>query len=131
MRRREFLGVLGGATALRPFAARAQQPTMPVVGFVRSTSLASSAPFASGFRQGLKEAGFNEGQIVAIKYRYGDDQDDRLPVLVAELIRRPVALIAANIKVALAAKAATETVPIVFVTGSDPVADGLVASLNR
>jgi putative ABC transport system substrate-binding protein len=130
MRRREFLGALGGAAATWPVVARAQQ-AMPVVGFVRSTSLASSAPFASAFRQGLKEAGFNEGQNVAIEYRYGDNQDDRLPVLVAELIRRPVALLAANLKMAHAAKAATGTVPIVFVTGSDPVADGLVASLNR
>ena len=131
MRRRDFLGALSGATAAWPFAARAQQPAMPVVGFLRSTSLASSAPFASALRQGLKEAGFNEGQNVAIEYRYGDNQDDRLPALVAELIRRPVAVLVGNVKASLAAKVATGTVPIVFVTGSDPVADGLVATLNR
>jgi putative ABC transport system substrate-binding protein len=104
---------------------------MPVIGFLRSTSLAVSTPMVMGFRQGLTAAGFTEGQNVAIEYRYADNQLDRLPGLVAELIRLPVAVIVANIIAALAAKAATATVPIVFATGSDPVVDGLVPSLNR
>src|SRR5262245_64639693 len=104
---------------------------MPVIGFLRSTSLAVSKPMIAGFRQGLTAAGFNEGQNVAIEYRYADNQLERLPGLVAELIRLPVAVIVANNLAALAAKAATTTVPIVFATGSDPVVDGLVASLNR
>jgi ABC-type uncharacterized transport system substrate-binding protein len=104
---------------------------MPVVGFLRSTSLAVSKPMIAGFRQGLTAAGFNEGQNVAIEYRYADNQIERLPGLVAELIRLPVAVIVGNNNAALAAKAATTTVPIVFATGSDPVVDGLVANLNR
>jgi putative ABC transport system substrate-binding protein len=130
MRRREFIMLVGGAAAW-PRAARAQQPTMPVIGFLRSTSLAASTPMIAGFRQGLTGAGFNEGQNVAIEYRYADNQVERLPGLVAELIRLPVAVIVANLVAALAAKAATTTVPIVFATGSDPVVDGLVTSLNR
>jgi ABC transporter substrate binding protein len=102
-----------------------------VIGFLRSTSLAVSTPMIAGFRQGLTAAGFNEGQNVAIEYRYADNQLERLPGLVAELIRLPVAVIVGNINAALAAKAATTTVPIVFATGSDPVVDGLVANLNR
>jgi ABC-type uncharacterized transport system substrate-binding protein len=127
--RRTFITLVGGAAAW-PLAARAQQQ-MPVIGFLRSTSLAVSTPMIAGFRQGLTAAGFNEGQIVAIEYRYADNQSEPLPGLVAELIRLPVEIIVANINAALAAKAATTTVPIVFVTGSDPVVDGLVASLNR
>src|SRR5438093_1887010 len=131
MRRREFIAFLGSSLAGWPLAARAQQPAMPVIGFLRSTSLAASTPMIAGFRQGLTAAGFNEGQNVAIEYRYADDQLDRLPGLVAELIRLPVAVIVANVNSALAAKAATTTVPIIFATGSDPVVDGLVPSLNR
>src|SRR5512132_2302924 len=114
MRRRDFIkGVAGGAAAW-PLAAHAQQPTMPVIGFLRSTSLAVSTPMVTGFRQGLTAAGFTEGQNVAIEYRYADNQLERLPGLVAELIRLPVAVIVANNVAALAAKPATTTVPIVF-----------------
>jgi putative tryptophan/tyrosine transport system substrate-binding protein len=131
LKRREFVTLLGGAAASWPLAVRAQQRVMPTVGFLRSTSLAVSTPMVTGFRQGLTAAGFAEGQNLAIEYRYADNQLERLPGLVAELIRLPVAVIVANTIAALAAKAATTMVPIVFATGSDPVVDGLVASLNR
>jgi len=112
-------------------AARAQQSALPIVGFLRSTTFADVAQWVTAFRQGLKEAGFVEGQNVTIEYRSADNQPDRLPALVADLIRHPVAVIVGNTDSALAAKSATTTLPIVFATGSDPVRDGLVASLNR
>ena len=130
MRRREVITLLGGAAATWPLAALAQRPAMPVVGFMRSTSLTPFESLATAFRQGLNETGFVEGRNVAVEYRYADNQEDRLPALVAELTRRSVAVMVANNASALAAIPIT-TVPIVFVTGGDPVKDGLVSSLNR
>ena len=130
MRRREFITLLGGMAAW-PLVADAQQPTMPLVGFLRSTSLADATHLVTGFRQGLKEAGFVEGQNVAVEYRSAEGQNDRLPTLVADLIRRQVAVIVGNSIAALAAKAATTTVPIVFGIGEDPVKYGLVSVFNR
>ena len=128
--RRKFLATLGGAAAW-PLAARAQQPAMPVVGFFYSGTLTDVPHFVAAFRQGLKETGFIEGQNVVIEYRSAEDQADPLPALVADLVRRQVALIVGNTPSTLAAKAATTTVPIVFVTGFDPVRNGLVSNLNR
>jgi putative ABC transport system substrate-binding protein len=135
MRRREFIALIGGAAAAPsiswPHAARAQHPGVPVVGFFRSTAAASSAHLVRAFRQGLNEAGFVEGQNVAIEYRWADDQHDRLPGLAAELVRRKVAVVVANSPAARAVKAASATTPIVFLSGADPVGIGLVKSLSR
>jgi ABC-type uncharacterized transport system substrate-binding protein len=127
MKRREFIALIGGAAVAWPVTVCAQQAAMPVIGFLRSTTAADSTPLVSAFRQGLKETGYVEGQNVTIEYRWGEGRQDRLPALVVDLISRKVAVVVGNHNAALAAKSATITVPVVVVTGADPVRDGLVA----
>jgi len=133
MRRRDFITAIAGSAAVWPLAAGAQQPTLPLIGFRQSASAGATAHMLAAFHSGLREAGYVEGQNVAIVYRYADGQYDRLPMLAAELVRSQVAVLASTggDSSVLAAKAATATIPIVFIIGSDPVALGYVARLNR
>ena len=133
MRRRDFITLLGGAAATWPLAARAQQPAMPVIGVLYDVSAAEWAHPMAGFHRGLAEMGFVEGRNVAIEYRWAEGQYDRMPAMADDLIRRKISiiLVGGNLPGVRAAMAATQTIPIVFTTNTDPVAAGVVASLNR
>jgi putative tryptophan/tyrosine transport system substrate-binding protein len=131
MERREFITLLGGAASVWPLVARAQQPGMPVVGFLGTRASGDDPQLLAAFGSGLKEAGYVDGQNVAIEYRFADNQYDSLPTLAAELVRRRVSVIVANGRAAQTAKETTANIPIAFVAGFDPVEVGLVASMNR
>jgi putative ABC transport system substrate-binding protein len=131
MKRREFITLVGGAAIAASLPVHAQQPAMPVIGFLRSSTLADATNLMAAFRQGLQETGYVEGQNVATEYRFAENDRDKLVTIVKDFIHRPVAVIVGNLVAARAAKAASTTVPIVFATGTDPVQDGLVTNLNR
>ena len=132
MKRREFITLLAGVGATWPVAARAQQPGMPVIGFLHQGALETNKDFIAAFRQGLRQSGYLEGQNVTLEFRWAEARYDRLPALAGDLVRRPVdVMVATYLPAALAAKSATDAIPTVFVIGSDPIVTGLVSSLNR